>query len=512
MASKTRGRDMPVRFTETETLGDRRVTLTSSQPAYLDGSNFITLSATTTVVTIGAAEYSGVNVWLVDRNTAQNLLNNGLRGQFSGYEMTQSGSGSYVHSINVPAGQWFVYHFYNGGLGSSQTASAYGDASFVTATGGSFVGSFAMAVNGAAGSWKAQSFTVTGAPDLYVKAEAGAGNFAILTSQQYQTFLSNPSSYVAGTPPHVTFAGFGAPSTNLEGQFRPSAGTYVLLWYNGSGGWDGGGAYVTAYAETSGSTFTSGGGQTPGGGTGGGGTGGLSPAALKVQLSCSGVLRWSGSAFALSLVEQVNSGSLSQNAAYAQIVKEAGATTSVATMSYQFFTGKAPTAAGMDYLVSPTGPNANNLNSAYYQSFSLENRYINFAVNLGKNGEGLAGFTAGYGSLTFYDAFKKAYGVIFGDVTDTRVRAILDAPLTLNGAPTTRQQYFAAYGGDGLNGIGTKAAAVGWLMSEAEKADLGTYAKSNDAFLLDVAANGATFGVDLIGRYAQPSYVYHPGG
>ncbi|ATC23555.1 hypothetical protein EIB18_02980 [Caulobacter vibrioides] len=66
----------------------------------------------------------------------------------------------------------------------------------------------------------------------------------------------------------------------------------------------------------------------------------------------------------------------------------------VAAMAYQVFIGKIPTASGLDDLVAPTGPNPNKLNSAYDQFFNLENRYINFAVNLGKMGEGHAAVTA----------------------------------------------------------------------------------------------------------------------
>ena len=69
----------------------------------------------------------------------------------------------------------------------------------------------------------------------------------------------------------------------------------------------------------------------------------------------------------------------------------------------------------------------------------------------------------------------------------------------------TRAQYFAGYGLDGPEGIGTKAAAVGWLLAEAVKADIGTYARSNDAFLSDLA-DGAKLHVDLIGTYNQASY------
>lgn len=68
-----------------------------------------------------------------------------------------------------------------------------------------------------------------------------------------------------------------------------------------------------------------------------------------------------------------------------------------------------------------------------------------------------------------------------------------------------RDVYFESYGRDGLNGIGTKAAMVGWLLAEAEKADLGVYARSNAAFLTDLA-DGANFGIDLVGVYGRPEY------
>ncbi|HWU81762.1 MAG TPA: alkaline metalloproteinase, partial [Caulobacter sp.] len=180
------------------------------------------------------------------------------------------------------------------------------------------------------------------------------------------------------------------------------------------------------------------------------------------------------------------------------VLSAAAASTSVATLSYEFFTGKIPTSAGVDYLVSPTGSNANNLNSAYYQAFNLENRYINFAVNLGKNGEGKAAFAAKYGSLSLFDSTREAYKTIFGGTpTDAKVHALIDS----------RVDYFASYGGDGAAGIGTKAAMVGWLLAEAVKADVGMYAKANDAFLADLA-DGATFAIDLVGVYGKADYAY----
>lgn len=203
-----------------------------------------------------------------------------------------------------------------------------------------------------------------------------------------------------------------------------------------------------------------------------------------------------------NVANAVISGAMSNAQAVGEIVKLAAATTSVATLAYQFFTGKIPGGPGYDYLVSPTGPNSNNLNSAYYQSFNLENRYINFAVNLGKVGEGAAKFSAEYAGMSLAEATKKAYGVIFGSTpTEAKVSALLAGG---------RDAYFESYGKDGLNGLGTKAAMVGWLLAEAVKADVGMYAKANDAFLADLA-DGATYAVDLVGVYGKAEYIFATG-
>ena len=241
-----------------------------------------------------------------------------------------------------------------------------------------------------------------------------------------------------------------------------------------------------------------------GGGTGGGGLDNSNPILTAVRKAMYNVGRedaysGSGAAFYTDLGTRLVTGKVGVNAAYAEIVNRADNTASVATLSYEFFTGKAPTGAGFDYLLLSTGINPNNLYSAYYQNFNLENRYINFAVNLGKVGEGKTKFTADYGSLSLFDATKKAYTTIFGGTpTDAKIHALID----------TRADYFASYGGDGANGIGTKAAMVGWLLAEAEKADVGMYAKANFAFLTDLALGLANYGVDLIGVYGKAEYAY----
>ena len=207
-----------------------------------------------------------------------------------------------------------------------------------------------------------------------------------------------------------------------------------------------------------------------------------------------------------TLASQVSSGLMTLQGAVESIVTRADATTSVASLAYQFFLGFAPSKGGFDYLVSPAGPNPNNINSAYYQSFSVENRYINFTVNLGAGGEGRAAFQAEYGGKTLFEATRSAYAEIFGlTPDDAKLHEILDPMVGLAGTAMTRAQYFAVYGGDGLEGLGTKAAMVGWLLAEAEKGNIGTYALSNHAYLTDLA-DGAPFLVDLIGAYSQPGF------
>lgn len=215
--------------------------------------------------------------------------------------------------------------------------------------------------------------------------------------------------------------------------------------------------------------------------------------------------------FIAGLAALVTSGGKTLDQAYADIVARADPSTAVAAMSYQFFTGSAPSKGGFDFLVSPDGPNPNNLNSAYYQAFNYENRFINFAVNLGKTGEGAAAFAAEYGALTLSGALTKAYAEIFGLAPSAaRVDAILNATFQLGGLTFTRADYFAMYGGDGLAGLGTKAAMVGFLMAAAVSEDVGVLARSSNAYLADLA-DGAPFRVDLVGTYAQPGWAYGDG-
>jgi len=176
----------------------------------------------------------------------------------------------------------------------------------------------------------------------------------------------------------------------------------------------------------------------------------------------------------------------------------AASTTSVAVLSYEFFTGKTPTQGGIDFLISAAGPNPNNLNSAYYAQFNTVNRFINFAVNLGKNGEAKDNFATKYGAMSLFDTTRDAYETIFGTTpTDEKLHVLLDS----------RVDYLAYYGGDGANGIGTKAAMVGFLLSAAVTENTGIYARALENFYLDLADGSAQFHIDLVGVYGPGTFL-----
>jgi hypothetical protein len=168
--------------------------------------------------------------------------------------------------------------------------------------------------------------------------------------------------------------------------------------------------------------------------------------------------------------------------AYAWIADSVRSTTSVAALSYGFMTGSSVTGNGLNYLISPTGGNPNNLNSDYYAKFSMENRYINFTVAIAKEPAANMKFVSDFAPLSLSESFKLAYGQIIGQTkTDAELQAILTPE---------RAAYFQAFGGDGANGLGTKAAMVGWLLAEAVKAHTGPWVTALDGFLRDLALDG----------------------
>jgi hypothetical protein len=183
------------------------------------------------------------------------------------------------------------------------------------------------------------------------------------------------------------------------------------------------------------------------------------------------------------------------------VAKLVAGTTSVAVMSYAFFTGKTPTGVGLQYLLhAPDSVNATDLGDAYFAKLNIENRYINFAVNLtSTKGEAHAGFVKAYGALTMEQTVSKAYAEIFGFVPNqAKIDIILQEKVGDGGI--TRQGFFEAVGG---SMDGAKAAVVGWLLAMAVIENTGRYAEANNAFLTDFTDGDAKLNVDLVGVYGD---------
>ena len=215
---------------------------------------------------------------------------------------------------------------------------------------------------------------------------------------------------------------------------------------------------------------------------------------------------------ATTLAAQVDAGQVTATAAQTALLHLADGTTSVAELTYEFFTGSTPTALGLSYLVH-SDANASDLNDTYFSQFSMQNRYINFSVALAKGGAGTAAYHAAYDGLDLSAATEKAYTTVFGAAASTdKVSAILNTAVSNGlGGIETRAEYFAAYGGDGPNGSGTKAAMIGWLLAEGVSEGVGTYQAAETNFLQALAHGTAQFGVDLLNAYAvAPTLVGAP--
>jgi S-layer protein len=180
-------------------------------------------------------------------------------------------------------------------------------------------------------------------------------------------------------------------------------------------------------------------------------------------------------------------------------------TTDVALAAYQFFTGMAPTLAGLNFLVNGGG-NANDLDSAFYAGFNQANRYYNFAINLiTGNPAAASNFAATYGALTFDQTVAAAYEAIVGAANvgsgpEAAAVAAIESQLTYF-------QQVAAERAPSVNqDLAAKAIAIAYILEEAVKADVGAYASAIDQF--DTAlANGSPIpaetssGIDLLTAY-----------
>ena len=168
----------------------------------------------------------------------------------------------------------------------------------------------------------------------------------------------------------------------------------------------------------------------------------------------------------------------------------------VVAATYQFFTDRVPTAAGFEYLISSPA-NPNDLNDAYYAQFNVENRYINFASNLGTVGEGAAFFDAAFGGLSYEATIRAAYFEVMGEqLVGAAYSFFLQA-----------QGYYQAVASARVVRPGvdlfeaTKIVAIGSILNEGIKSGDGPYAFAIDDLVSDVAGDGTSpyLGYDLFG-------------
>lgn len=199
----------------------------------------------------------------------------------------------------------------------------------------------------------------------------------------------------------------------------------------------------------------------------------------------------------------ITAGTMTTQQAVDRIIDFADATTSVAVLTYQFFTGQIPSAKGLDYLVN-TGDELNpfDLTDAYYTNFNLENRYINFAAALGLSGESAKSFGMTYGDMTFAQAARSIYDQVIG-IQEARALGVDTDAAIAN--IVGRKAYFDELATTRINNtnidLASKAALVGYILAEAVKADVGKYANSLENFYYDLSDGQAQFKVGLVAAY-----------
>lgn len=165
----------------------------------------------------------------------------------------------------------------------------------------------------------------------------------------------------------------------------------------------------------------------------------------------------------------------------------------LAASVYQFLIDKIPSAAGFEYLIDSSANN-NDLNDPFYEQFNQENRYINFANNLGAFGEGKTAFSAAYGSSSFEQTVRSAYAEIIGENKEESINFFLNARAFYQSVAQER----VVPSGVSLD-LATKVVAIGSILNEAVKSGSGTYATAVETLANEIETTGgsSSFGSDL---------------
>lgn len=150
-------------------------------------------------------------------------------------------------------------------------------------------------------------------------------------------------------------------------------------------------------------------------------------------------------------------------------------------------------------------------------NFNTENRYYNLAVSAASAGSAAnTNFVNTYGSLTFAQTVASAYETIIGSSTvgqSAANAAIADI--------TGRQAFFTQVANERAGGVNAggaagqqialKAIVIGYILQEANKADVGTYAKAIDQFEASVAAGNAQYGANVLTTYSNNGSGFNSG-
>lgn len=214
-----------------------------------------------------------------------------------------------------------------------------------------------------------------------------------------------------------------------------------------------------------------------------------------------------------ALANQNAAGTLTDAQALAQTIDLASdTTTAVSVETYAFFTGTAPSQAGLAYL------NAAFVGTGAQAGLNGENRFIaqSVALALG-NTAAKTSFSATYGSLSVADATKAAYNIIVGNAAAAAAGINVDAAVAyLTSASSIA--YYTSYVKANLPAttsaadldLAVKAAIVGEIMYTATTynngAGVGSYATATTNLIKDLADDGVltannSAGINLFTAY-----------